>query len=99
MTIKKLLWRYNTFVTHQACQGVNDKIIPAVARQAGSAKVVIMSKELSITDLGWQLKGLPWRYRLKLDRREQPVMVQSINIKESLRDQARACQEGAGVNS
>jgi len=54
--------------------------------------VVIMSKELSITDLGWQLKGLPWRYRLKLDRREQPVMVQSINIKE------RSAGSGSGLS-
>ena len=63
-----------------------------MARQAGSAKVVIMYKELSITDLGWQLKGLPWRYRLKLNRREQPVMVQSINVKE------RSAGSGSGLS-
>ena len=63
-----------------------------MARQAGSAKVIIMSKELSITDLGWQRKGLPWRYRLKLNRREQPVMVQSINVK------GRSAGSGSGLS-
>jgi len=63
-----------------------------VARRAGSVKVVIISKELSITDLGWQLKELPWRYRLKLDRREQSVMRQSINIKE------RSVGSGSGLS-